>query len=94
MRRKERVKVHKFKERLGGESSGRFETPMGTNQNTDDMKQKCYIWGTRVKTYADGGTNEYENMCTLMAQDKYILTKMHIASLQPATYIEAEVILE
>ncbi|RYR66804.1 hypothetical protein Ahy_A03g012885 [Arachis hypogaea] len=29
-------------------------------------------------------------MCTLMAQDKYILTKMHIASLQPATYIEAE----
>ncbi|RYR66805.1 hypothetical protein Ahy_A03g012886 [Arachis hypogaea] len=29
----------------GGESSGRFETPVGINQNTDDMKQKCYIWG-------------------------------------------------
>ncbi|RYR37882.1 hypothetical protein Ahy_A09g042798 [Arachis hypogaea] len=33
----------------GGESSGKFETPEGINQITDDMKQKCYIWGTRLK---------------------------------------------
>ncbi|RYR60843.1 hypothetical protein Ahy_A04g017910 [Arachis hypogaea] len=87
---KEESKSLQIQRETGGESSGRFETPAGINKNTDDMKQKCYIWGTRVKTYADGGTNEYENMCTLMAQDKYILTKMHIASLQPATFIEAE----
>ena len=78
----------------GGESSGRFETPAGINLNTDDMKQKCYIWGTRVKTYADGRTNEFDNVCTLIAQDKYILNRMHLASLQAGSYIESEVILE
>ncbi|KAL4390687.1 hypothetical protein AHAS_Ahas03G0170000 [Arachis hypogaea] len=89
---KEESKSPQIQRETGGESSGRFETPAGINENTDDMKQKCYIWGTRVKTYADGGTNEYENMCTLMAQDKYIFTKMHIASLQPATFIEVEIV--
>ncbi|QHO36436.1 uncharacterized protein DS421_9g283800 [Arachis hypogaea] len=89
---KEESKSLQIQRETGGESSGKFETPVGINENTDDIKQKCYIWGTRVKTYADGGTNEYENMCTLMAQDKYILTKMHIASLQPATFIEAEIV--
>ncbi|RYR25387.1 hypothetical protein Ahy_B02g059103 [Arachis hypogaea] len=33
----------------GGESSAKFETPRGLYQITDDMKQKCYIWGTRLK---------------------------------------------
>ncbi|RYR74390.1 hypothetical protein Ahy_A02g009084 [Arachis hypogaea] len=89
---KEESKSPQIQRETVGESSGRFETPAGINQNTDDMKQKCYIWGTRVKTYTDGRTNEYENMCTLMAQDKYILTKMHIASLQAATFIEAEIV--
>ncbi|QHO47127.1 uncharacterized protein DS421_6g193650 [Arachis hypogaea] len=75
-----------------GESSGKFETPEGINQITDDMKQKCYIWGTRLKTDADGNTNEYEHMCTLIAQDKYILIKMHLASLQAKNYIESEIV--
>ncbi|QHO15962.1 uncharacterized protein DS421_10g299470 [Arachis hypogaea] len=74
----------------GGESSGKFETPEGINKITDDMKQKCYIWGTRLKTDADGNTNEYEYMCTLIAQDKYILIRMHLASLQAKSYIESE----
>ncbi|RYR41216.1 hypothetical protein Ahy_A08g037611 [Arachis hypogaea] len=91
---KEESKSPQIQRETGGESSGKFETPAGINENTDDMKHKCYIWRTRVKTYANGTTNEYENMCTLMAQDKYILTKMHIASLQAATYIGADVILE
>ncbi|RYR39818.1 hypothetical protein Ahy_A09g045434 [Arachis hypogaea] len=89
---KEESKSPQIQRETVGESSGRFETPAEINLNTDDMKQKCYIWGTRVKTYADGRTNEYENMCTLMAQYKYILTKMHIASLQAATFIEAEIV--
>ncbi|RYR54198.1 hypothetical protein Ahy_A06g029468 [Arachis hypogaea] len=76
----------------GGESSGKFETPEGINQITDDMKQKCYIWGTRLKTDANGNTNEYEHMCTLIAQDKYILIRMHLASLQAKSYIESEIV--
>ncbi|QHN83594.1 uncharacterized protein DS421_20g706070 [Arachis hypogaea] len=58
--------------------------------NTGDMKENRYIWGTRVKTYADGSTNEFDNVCTLIAQDKYILNRMHLASLQAGSYIESE----
>ncbi|RYQ96744.1 hypothetical protein Ahy_B08g092613 [Arachis hypogaea] len=60
--------------------------------NTGDMKEKCYIWVTRVKTYADGKTNEFDNVCTLIAQDKYILSRMHLASLEAGSYIEAEIV--
>ncbi|RYR22580.1 hypothetical protein Ahy_B03g067880 [Arachis hypogaea] len=74
----------------GGECSGKFETPGATNQITDDMKQKCYIWGTRLKEDADGNTNEYEEMCTLIAQDEYILMRMHLASLQAKSDIESQ----
>ncbi|QHN96994.1 uncharacterized protein DS421_18g623620 [Arachis hypogaea] len=56
---------------------------------TDDMKQKCYIWGTRLKEDAYGNTNEYEHMCTLIAQDEYILIRMHLASLQAKSDIES-----
>ncbi|KAL4321309.1 hypothetical protein AHAS_Ahas14G0097600 [Arachis hypogaea] len=61
-------------------------------ENTGDMKEKCYIWATRVKTYADGSTNEFDNLCTLIAQDKYILNRMHLASLQAGSYIESEIV--
>ncbi|RYR19062.1 hypothetical protein Ahy_B03g063736 [Arachis hypogaea] len=73
----------------GGKSSAKFETPGGINQITDDMKQKCYIWGTRLKEDADGNTNEYEHMCTLIAQDENILIRMHLASLQAKSDIES-----
>ncbi|RYR49493.1 hypothetical protein Ahy_A07g036004 [Arachis hypogaea] len=48
--------------------------------------------GTRLKKYADGSTNEFDNVCTLIAQDKYILTRMHLASLKAESYIEAEIV--
>ncbi|KAL4305462.1 hypothetical protein AHAS_Ahas16G0080700 [Arachis hypogaea] len=89
---KEESKSPQIQKEIGGESSGKFETPAGINQNTGDMKEKCYIWGTRVKTYADGNTNEFDNVCTLIAQDKYILNRMHLASLQAESYIEAEIV--
>ncbi|RYR42338.1 hypothetical protein Ahy_A08g038801 [Arachis hypogaea] len=76
----------------GGESSGKFETHVRINQNTAEMKEKCYIWGTRLKKYADGRTNEFDNVCTLIAQDKYILTRMHLASLKAESHIEAEIV--
>ncbi|RYR64601.1 hypothetical protein Ahy_A03g010677 [Arachis hypogaea] len=76
----------------GGESSAKFETPRGLYQITDDMKQKCYIWGTRLKEDADGNTNEYEEMCTLIGQGKYILMRMHLASLQTKSDIESQIV--
>ncbi|XP_072078275.1 uncharacterized protein [Arachis hypogaea] len=76
----------------GGESSAKFETPRGLYQITDDMKQKCYIWGTRLKEDADGNTNEYEEMCTLIGQGEYILMRMHLASLQVKSDIESQIV--
>ncbi|RYR47393.1 hypothetical protein Ahy_A07g033324 isoform C [Arachis hypogaea] len=87
---KEKSKSPQIQKETGGESSGKFETPEGINQITDDMKEKCYIWGTRLKTYADGCTDKYDHICTLMAQDNYILFRMHLASLQAESYIESE----
>ncbi|XP_020977962.1 uncharacterized protein LOC110271404 [Arachis ipaensis] len=75
----------------GGESSAKFETPRGLYQITDDMKQKRYIWGTRLKEDADGNTNEYEEMCTLIGQGKYILMRMHLTSLQAKSDIESQI---
>ncbi|RYR68814.1 hypothetical protein Ahy_A03g015280 [Arachis hypogaea] len=66
----------------GGESSAKIETPGGINQIPDDMKQKCYIWGTRLKEDAKGNTDEYEEICTLIGQGEYILMRTHLASLQ------------
>ncbi|QHN78378.1 uncharacterized protein DS421_19g660870 [Arachis hypogaea] len=69
----------------GTESFEKFETPARTNQHTSDMKEKCYLWAIRVKKYADGLTNEFDTVCTLQAQDRYILSKLHLASLAPET---------
>ncbi|QHN81626.1 uncharacterized protein DS421_20g688530 [Arachis hypogaea] len=76
----------------GGESSAKFQTPGGLYQITDDMKQKCYIWGTRLKEDADGNTNEYEEMCTLIGQGEYILMRMHLVSLQAKSDIESQIV--
>ncbi|QHN83336.1 uncharacterized protein DS421_20g703880 [Arachis hypogaea] len=82
----------KLLEQLGDLSFEKFETPARTNENTADMKEKCYIWATRVKTYGNGLTNEYDTVCTLNAQDRYILSKVHLASLAAETHIEAEIV--
>ncbi|RYR70809.1 hypothetical protein Ahy_A02g005114 [Arachis hypogaea] len=74
----------------GGESSAKFETPGGINQIPDDMKQKCYIWGTRLKEDAKGDTDEYEEICTLIGQGEYILMRTHLASLQAKSDIESQ----
>ncbi|RYR50804.1 hypothetical protein Ahy_A07g037419 [Arachis hypogaea] len=76
----------------GGESSAKFETPGGTNQIPDDMKEKCYIWGTKLKEDAKGDTNEFEEICTLTGQGQYILMRTHLASLQANSDIESQVV--
>ncbi|RYQ95141.1 hypothetical protein Ahy_B08g090193 [Arachis hypogaea] len=89
---KEESKSPQIQKETGGESSGKFETSAGIYQITDDMKEKCYIWATRVKTYADDSTNEFDNLCTLIVQDNYILNRMYLASLQAESYIESEIV--
>ncbi|RYR69932.1 hypothetical protein Ahy_A03g016466 [Arachis hypogaea] len=76
----------------GGESSAKFETPGGINQIPDDVKQKCYIWGTRLKEDAKGDTDEYEEICTLIGQGEYILMRTHLASLQAKSDIESQIV--
>ncbi|RYR41531.1 hypothetical protein Ahy_A08g037929 [Arachis hypogaea] len=76
----------------GGESSAKVETPGGINQIPDDMKQKCYIWGTRLKEDAKGDTDEYEEICTLIGQGEYILMRTHLASLQAKSDIESQIV--
>ncbi|KAL4381149.1 hypothetical protein AHAS_Ahas04G0104600 [Arachis hypogaea] len=76
----------------GGESSAKLETPGGINQIPDDMKQKCYIWGTRLKEDAKGDTDEYEEICTLIGQGEYILMRTHLASFQAKSDIESQIV--
>ncbi|QHO40000.1 uncharacterized protein DS421_4g133950 [Arachis hypogaea] len=59
-------------------------------ETANDMKQKCYIWGMRLKEDADGNTDEYEEICTLIGQGEYILIRMHLASLQAKSDIESQ----
>ncbi|QHO03406.1 uncharacterized protein DS421_13g431910 [Arachis hypogaea] len=61
-------------------------------KDENDMKQNCYIWGTRLKEDADGNTDEYEEICTLIGQGEYILIRMHLASLQAKSDIESQIV--
>ncbi|QHO06651.1 uncharacterized protein DS421_14g456560 [Arachis hypogaea] len=85
-------KSPQIRKESGGESFEKFETPARTNEDTSNMKEKYYLWAIQVKTYADGLTNEFDKVCTLQAQDRYILSKLHLASLAAETHIEAEII--
>ncbi|QHO47520.1 uncharacterized protein DS421_6g196960 [Arachis hypogaea] len=89
---KGKVESPQIQRETGGESSAKFETPGGINRIPDDMKQKCYIWGTRLKEDADGNTDEYEEICTLIGQGEYILIRMHLASLQEKSDIESQIV--
>ncbi|RYR39981.1 hypothetical protein Ahy_A09g045629 [Arachis hypogaea] len=63
----------------GKESFEKFETIARTNEISAEMKEKCYVWATRVKTYIDGSTNEYDAI-------------FHFASLKADTHIETEIV--
>ncbi|QHO42593.1 uncharacterized protein DS421_5g155440 [Arachis hypogaea] len=89
---KEKDESPQIQRETGGESSAKFETPGGINQIPDDMKQKCYIWGTRLKEDAKGDTDEYEEICTLIGQGEYILMRTHLASLQAKSDIESQIV--
>ncbi|KAL4357071.1 hypothetical protein AHAS_Ahas09G0150000 [Arachis hypogaea] len=83
-------KSPQFEKQSGKKSFKKFEIPLKSNEISAEMKEKCYIWVTCVKTYGDGNTNEYDAMCTLKVQDRFILSKIHFTSLKAYTNIEAE----
>ncbi|KAL4390009.1 hypothetical protein AHAS_Ahas03G0102200 [Arachis hypogaea] len=57
-----------------------------------EMKEKCYPWATRIRTYGDESTNEYDPVCTLNAQKPLMLSGVHFTSLKATSYIEADIV--
>ncbi|RYR43461.1 hypothetical protein Ahy_A08g039870 [Arachis hypogaea] len=70
----------------------KFETPARRSEVSGDLKEKCFLWTTNIKTYKDGSTNEWETMCILNAQQPMEISKIHFASLKADTHIEAEIV--
>ncbi|KAL4301372.1 hypothetical protein AHAS_Ahas17G0294300 [Arachis hypogaea] len=66
-----------------GESFEKFETPARTNEDTSDMKEKCYLWAIRVKTYANRLTNKFDTIVSAMC---FILNQQKIERFQEEVY--------
>ncbi|KAL4316077.1 hypothetical protein AHAS_Ahas15G0249000 [Arachis hypogaea] len=77
-----------------GQIFDKFETPARSNLMSAKMKEKCYLWATRIRTYGDGTTDEYDPICTLNTQQPLLLSRVHFASLKATSYIEAVIRLE
>ncbi|RYR11870.1 hypothetical protein Ahy_B04g069390 [Arachis hypogaea] len=75
-----------------GERAKTPETPKLIEQLGELVEKFASSGATHVKTYGDRGTNEYDAVYTLNAQDRYILSKVHFASLKANTHIEAEIV--
>ncbi|RYR23680.1 hypothetical protein Ahy_B03g068871 [Arachis hypogaea] len=61
----------------------KFEIPVKSKEMLAEMKEKCYVWATRVKTYGDGSTNEYDPIVTAMC---LILNQQNIKRFQEEIY--------
>ncbi|RYR61760.1 hypothetical protein Ahy_A04g018964 [Arachis hypogaea] len=59
-----------------GQIFEKFEILARIKEMSGDMKEKCYLCATSVKTYADGSTNNYDPVCTLNAQEPLLLSKI------------------
>ncbi|RYR65533.1 hypothetical protein Ahy_A03g011467 [Arachis hypogaea] len=55
-----------------------------------EMKEKCYLWVTRIRTYLDDSADEYDLFCTLNVQQPLVLSRVHFASLKATSYIEVD----
>ncbi|KAL4275068.1 hypothetical protein AHAS_Ahas20G0070200 [Arachis hypogaea] len=73
-----------------GQIFEKFETPLKRNLMSPEMREKCYLWVTRIRTYADDSTDEYNSLCKLNAQQPLVLSRVHFASLKAKSYIEAD----
>ncbi|RYR21808.1 hypothetical protein Ahy_B03g067122 [Arachis hypogaea] len=61
-----------IKKQTVGQIFDKFETPGMSNLMSNKMKEKCYLWATRIRTYGDKSTDEYDLVCTLNAQQLLI----------------------
>ncbi|KAL4276030.1 hypothetical protein AHAS_Ahas20G0166400 [Arachis hypogaea] len=77
-----------------GQIFDKFETPARRNLMSAEMKEKCYLLATRIRTYEDRSTDEYDPLCTLNAQQPLVLSRVHFASLKATSHIEADIRLE
>ncbi|RYQ96667.1 hypothetical protein Ahy_B08g092509 [Arachis hypogaea] len=75
-----------------GQIFDKFETPARRNLMSAEMKEKCYLWSTRIRTYADDSTDEYDSLCTVNVQQPLVLSRVHFASLKATSYIEADIV--
>ncbi|QHN80875.1 uncharacterized protein DS421_20g681960 [Arachis hypogaea] len=75
-----------------GERAKTPEIPKLLEQLGDLVEKIASGGAIQVKTYANELTNEFDTVCTLQAQDRYILSKVHLASLAAETHIEAEIV--
>ncbi|RYR24565.1 hypothetical protein Ahy_B02g058068 isoform E [Arachis hypogaea] len=75
-----------------GQTFDKFETPVRRNLMSAEMKEKCYLWTTRIRTYANDSTDEYDSICTLNAQQPLVLSRVHFASLKDTSYIEVDIV--
>ncbi|RYR30577.1 hypothetical protein Ahy_B01g055323 [Arachis hypogaea] len=55
---KELEELSLFKKQPADQFFEKFETLAKRTELSADLKEKCYLWTTHVKTYEDGGTNE------------------------------------
>ncbi|RYR47855.1 hypothetical protein Ahy_A07g033830 [Arachis hypogaea] len=46
-----------------GQIFDKFETPARRNLMSAEMKEKCYLWATPIRTYGDKSTDEYDPLC-------------------------------
>ncbi|RYR61685.1 hypothetical protein Ahy_A04g018890 [Arachis hypogaea] len=57
-----------------------------------EIKEKCYLWATRIRTYADDSTDEYDALCTLNVQQPLVLSRVYFASLKATSHIKADIV--
>ncbi|KAL4365905.1 hypothetical protein AHAS_Ahas07G0152800 [Arachis hypogaea] len=75
-----------------GQIFDKFKTPTRSNLMSTKMKEKCYLWAIRIRTYGDISTDEYDLVCTLNAQQPLVLSRVHFTSLKATSYVEADIV--
>ncbi|QHN96037.1 uncharacterized protein DS421_18g614940 [Arachis hypogaea] len=80
------------KKQTVGQIFDKFETPARRNLMSAEMREKCYLWATRIRTFPGDATYEYDAICRLNAQEPLMLTRGHFASLKASSYIEADIV--
>ncbi|RYR21907.1 hypothetical protein Ahy_B03g067201 [Arachis hypogaea] len=80
------------KKQTVGQIFDKFETPTRRYLMSVEMRKKCYLWATRIRTYADDTTDEYDEICTLNTQQLLVLSRVHFVSLKATSYNEADIV--